>query len=153
MKLKTLSFIAGAIALTLTAAPFAVQAQTASTSPLIVAEGAKKGPWQNLNLSDAQKTRIREIRRDTRTKIEGILTPEQKAKLQAESQNGQRGQRRGPGKDFRALNLSTEQKAQIRQIMQSSKQQIDEVLTPEQRQQIQQARQDRANRRQQQKPQ
>lgn len=80
MKLKPLSLVAGAIALTLTATSFAVNAQTASPSPLLVAQTPQKGrgAWKELGLTDAQKTQIQTIRRDSRTKFEAILTPEQK---------------------------------------------------------------------------
>ena len=109
MKLKALSLIAGAIALTLTATSFAVQAQTASSSPLLVAQTPKKqrGPWKNLNLTDAQKAQIQQIERNTRAQIEAVFTPEQKEKLRAafearraQREAGQRptGQRQGLGR-------------------------------------------------------
>ncbi|MBD2388490.1 Spy/CpxP family protein refolding chaperone [Cylindrospermum sp. FACHB-282] len=158
MKLKTLSFIAGAFALGLTAIPFAVEAQTASSSPLLVAQATEKGPWQKLNLTDAQKSKLQAIRQSTRAQIDQILTPEQKAqmeKLKAEYQGqrgqGQRPQQRGEGgkKGFAALNLSEAQKAQIKKIMESSKQQTEAVFTPEQLQQMKQFRENARGRRQQ----
>ncbi|MEH2144218.1 Spy/CpxP family protein refolding chaperone [Nostoc sp.] len=172
MKLKALSLVAGAIALTLTATSFAVDAQTASPSPVLLAQSPQKerGPWKDLNLTDAQKTQIQAIRRDSRTKMEAVLTPEQKAKLEAakqarraewqarkaQGQTGQQqpGQHHGRGKgDFADLNLSEAQKTQIRQIRESEKQQIQAVLTPEQRQKIEQFRQNAPSRRQQGNPQ
>ncbi len=151
MKLKTLSLIAGAIALTLTTIPFAVQAETASSSPLLLAQTPKKerGPWQELGLTDAQKNQIQAIHRNTRAQMEGILTPEQKAKLEAAKQarqaqrqagQGQRqpGERRGSRNKFAELNLTEQQKTQMRQIRESSKQQIQAVLTPEQQAKLKQ---------------
>ncbi len=164
MKLKPLSLVAGAIALTLTATSFAVNAQTASPSPLLLAQKAKGGgAWKELGLTDAQKTQIQAIRRDSRTKFEAVLTPEQKAKLEAAKQarqaqrqagQGQRqaGQRRGKG-GYADLNLTEVQKTQMRQIRQSEKQQIQAVFTPEQRQKIEQYRQNAPSRRQQGNPQ
>jgi periplasmic protein CpxP/Spy len=162
MKLKALSLVAGAIALTLTATSFAVVAQTASPSPVLVAQTPQKekGPWQELNLSDTQKSQIQTIRQDSRTKFEAVLTPEQKAKLEAAKQTrqaqrqagqgqNQPGERRGRGKNFADLNLTEAQKTQMRQIRESEKQQIQAILTPEQRQKLEQFRQNMKERRQQ----
>ncbi|MBD2532955.1 P pilus assembly/Cpx signaling pathway, periplasmic inhibitor/zinc-resistance associated protein [Nostoc flagelliforme FACHB-838] len=173
MKLKALSLVAGAftkcapcaLALTLSATSFAVHAQTASPSPVLLAQTPQrqKGPWKDLNLTDAQKTQIQTIRRDSRAKFEAVLTPEQKVKLEAAKQarqaqrqagQGQRqpGQRRGKG-DFADLNLSETQKTQMRQIRESEKQQIQAVFTPEQLQKLEQFRQNAPSRRQQGNPQ
>jgi periplasmic protein CpxP/Spy len=158
MKLKTLSLLAGAIALTLTVAPIAVQAQTTS-SPMLITEGGKKVPWKSLGLTDKQKADIQTIHRSTRTQIEGILTQEQKDKLkaafaarQAQSPGGQQGPRQrgqGPWKD---LNLTEQQKAQIKQIRDSSKQQIQAILTPEQQAKLKQLHEQARSRRQQRNP-
>ncbi|MCF2151235.1 P pilus assembly/Cpx signaling pathway, periplasmic inhibitor/zinc-resistance associated protein [Desmonostoc muscorum LEGE 12446] len=166
MKLKTLSLIAGAIALSLTATSFAVVAQTASPSPLLLAQTPQKpkGPWAELGLSDAQKSQIQAIRRDSRAKYEAVFTPEQKAKLetarqarQTQRQAGQGqqqpGQSRGVWKKFADLNLTEAQKTQMRQIRESEKQQIQAVLTPEQRQKLEQFQQNMKQRRQQRNPQ
>lgn len=153
MKLKALSLLAGAIALTLTATPLAVKAQTQSSSPLVVAQAKEKGPWQSLGLTDAQKNQIQQIRRNTRTQIEGVLTQEQKDKLRAayEARQAQRqaGQRPRMGKNFAELNLTEAQKTRIRQISESSKRQIEAVLTPEQQEKIRQFRENARQRRQQ----
>ena len=177
MKLKALSLIAGAftkcapcaLALTLSATSFAVTAQTASPSPLLLAQTPQKerGPWKELNLTDAQKTQIQAIRRDSRIKFEAVLTPEQKAKLEAAKQarraewqarkaqgqtQGQAGQRQRKD-NFAELNLTEAQKTQMRQIRESEKQQIQAVLTPEQRQKLKQFRKNAPSRRQQGNPQ
>jgi periplasmic protein CpxP/Spy len=162
MKLKTLSLIAGAftkcapcaLALTLTSIPFAVQAEPTSSSPLLVAQVPKKGPWQELGLTDAQKNQIQAIRQNTRTQIEGILTPEQKAKLEATKQERQAQRQAGQGQQqagqrqrsrnkFADLNLTEQQKTQMRQIWESSKQQMQAVLTPEQQAKLKQLQENR----------
>lgn len=166
MKLKSLSLIAGAIVLTLTAAPFVAQAQNTSPSSLpgVETRNKERGPWEKLNLSEQQKNQIAEIRRNTRTQIEGILTPEQLAQFKAKKQGfeqrrqqrlsqgerpqGQRPQGKRPGGPFADLNLNADQQAKIKQIMESSKQQIEQVLTAEQREQIQKFRENRQSRRQ-----
>ncbi|MFM7560979.1 Spy/CpxP family protein refolding chaperone [Cylindrospermopsis raciborskii] len=119
----------------------------------------KRNSFQRLNLTSEQQAKIRDIRRDTHSKIEGVLTPEQKIKFQAavkqreteypnpsESKPRYYG-RRGQGLSvLRSLGLTKEQKNQIREIRASSRQQIQSVLTPEQRSQWQQFQQ--RNRRQ-----
>lgn len=164
MKLKSLSLIAGAVALTLTTTSFAVKAQTSSASPLLLAQAQQQGPrqgkkafWSELGLTQAQQTRLREIRQNTRTQIEGVLTQEQKDQLRAaaearrtQRQAGQPGQRLGrQGRGFASLNLTEDQKNRIRAIKESSKQQMEAVLTSEQRTKIQQFRQNMQQRRQQ----
>ncbi|MBD2194770.1 MULTISPECIES: Spy/CpxP family protein refolding chaperone [Calothrix] len=167
MKAQKLSLIAGAIALTLTAIPFTAQAQRAGGSHFKVSQATnqqtpRKGGWDQLGLTDTQKTQIQAIKRDTRNQIEQIvlsrvnLTQEQRDKLnelkaqrdqnqQAPRQRGERGKKGA----FAALNLTEEQKtqlkqvmqsAEVRQIMESSQQKIQALLTPEQRQKMQQFR-------------
>jgi periplasmic protein CpxP/Spy len=162
MKLKSLSLIAGAIALTLTATSFAVNAQTASSLPLLVAQTPEKerGPWQNLGLTDAQKAQMKEIGRNTRAQIEALLTPEQKEKLQAamqarqaQRQAGQRQAGQRPRKDFADLNLTDAQKTQMRQIRESSKKQMQAILTPEQQEKFKQFEENMRQRRHQGDPQ
>jgi Spy/CpxP family protein refolding chaperone len=168
MKLKTLSLIAGTLALTLIATPFAVQAeQNNPSSPQPGKEWQKKGQFQKLNLTPEQKAKMKEIGRSTRAQIEAVLTPEQKTKLQAamaerkaqrqaqrQQGQGERQERRGKkGNIFASLNLTETQKNQIKQIRESSKQQMQAVLTPEQQAQMKQMRENMRSRRQQDKPQ
>ncbi len=148
MKLKKLSLIAGAVALSLTAVPFAVQAQTTS-SPFLVAQVPQgKGSFQNLGLTDTQKAQIAEIRRNTKAKMDAVLTPQQREQLANAKKDRQAN--RQDRRNFKAsLNLTEDQKAQMRQIMESQKSQIDAVLTPEQRQKLQEMRANKPSRRQQ----
>ena len=120
MKLKTLSLIAGTLALTLIATPFAVQAEQNPSSPQPGKEWQKKGQFQKLNLTPEQKAKMKEIGRSTRAQIEAVLTPEQKTKLQAamaerkaqhqaQRQQGQGERQEGRGKKgdiFASLNLT-----------------------------------------------
>jgi Spy/CpxP family protein refolding chaperone len=163
MKLKTLSLIAGTLALTLIATPFAVQAEQNPSSPQPGKEWQKKGQFQKLNLTPEQKAKMKETGRSTRAQIEAVLTPEQKTKLQAamaerkaqhqaQRQQGQ-GERGKKGDIFASLNLTETQKNQIKQIRESSKQQMQAVLTPEQQAQMKQMRENMRSRRQQDKPQ
>jgi protein CpxP len=162
MKVKTLSFLAAAFALSLTATPFVAQAQQTSPSGQPGKEFAQKGAWQKLGLTDAQKTRLKEIRSNTRAEMDKVLTTEQKEQLKAAMQarkeqrsQGQGGEGRGQWKKNGGanLNLTADQKARMREIKELSKRQIDEVLTPAQREQLKQMSAERASRRQQRNPQ
>lgn len=157
MQLKSFSLFASAIALTLSAAatPFTFPAPAAA-SPFMVAQAETKGPWASLGLTDEQKAQIQAIRRNTRTQMEAVFTPEQKAKLEAarqarqerrsQRQAGERPQRGERfGKKFAELNLTDDQKARLRSIREDSKKQIEAVLTPEQKAKLQEIQ---ANRRQ-----
>ncbi len=137
--IKKLSFLAGAIALTLTAIPFAAQAQFNSSEPIVVAQRQKRGGWKNkLNLSEEQKAKMQEIKQNARTEMEKILTREQLDKLEAAKASGQK--KRGV---WRTLNLTEDQKAQIKKIRENKKAQFQAILTDEQKAQMQEMRQNR----------
>lgn len=166
MKLKKLSLLAGTLALTLIATPFAVQAQSNPPLPQPGQELPERGPFKHLNLTSEQKAKMKEIQTNTRAQIDAILTTEQKNQLKtamekrkAQRQQGPQGQeqrREGRGKKgdiFASLNLTETQKKQIKQIKESSKQQINAVLTPQQQAQMQQRREEMSSRRQQRNPQ
>jgi Spy/CpxP family protein refolding chaperone len=168
MKLKKLSLLAGTLALTLIATPFAVQAQNNSPLPQPGQELQQRGPFKHLNLTSEQKAKIKEIQTNTRAQIQAVLTTEQKNQLktamekrkaerqQGQGQQGQEQRREGRGKKgdiFASLNLTETQKKQIKQIKESSKQQINAVLTPQQQAQMQQRREEMSSRRQQRNPQ
>jgi len=91
----------------------------------------------DLNLTLEQRQRIQQIRQHARAQIQAVLTPEQRQQLsQWRTQN--REQRRTIMKN---LNLTEAQKVQIRQIHAHTRQQIQAILTPEQRQKIEARRQ------------
>ncbi|MUH00155.1 P pilus assembly/Cpx signaling pathway, periplasmic inhibitor/zinc-resistance associated protein [Scytonema sp. UIC 10036] len=151
MKFKNLSLVAGAIALTLTATSWAVNAETISSSPFLIAQEQSRemrGPWQKLGLTDAQKTQLQEIRRNTREEIDRVLTEEQRAQLNnaMQNQNGKRGGWRGI---MNSLNLSEAQKTQIREIKRSQKTKMEAILTPEQKAQLDEIKNQMRARRQQ----
>ena len=133
MQLKKISFIAGAIALSLAVIPFPVKAETNSLSPQIVAQVPQRAVRERLGLTEAQKAQLAEIRQNTRAEIQNILTPQQQEQFQTITSNIDRSM-----EAFRALNLSDEQKSQVGNILQSKKSQLEEIITPEQRQQLRQ---------------
>ena len=137
MQLKFMPMLVGAIALTVATTPLAVKAEPALRSPLAQAQAQEPHGFQRLGLTQEQKTKMAQIRQNTRSQIEAILTPQQREQFQAAMQDSRPNKRQA----FAALNLTPEQKAQMRQIRQSAKSQFEAVLTPEQRQQLQQSRQ------------
>ncbi len=67
-------------------------------------------------MTDAQKAQLSEICNNTRAEIEKVLTPKQRTQWETAKQNPQ-ARRSG----FKALNLSSDQRAQIKKIRETSK--------------------------------
>lgn len=140
MNWKIALLVPGAIALSFAVAPAlpGISAPAGTTIAQAQNRGAK------LNLSADQKAKLKQIRESTQSRISAILTPEQRQQLetlkqqrQTQRQSGQPGAGRQKGdRAMAALNLSDDQKAQISAIRQQAKQEMDAVLTPEQRQQM-----------------
>jgi protein CpxP len=96
-----------------------------------------RGPEQALaalNLSPEQQSQIDQIRTNTRSQIEAVLTEEQRSTFQSNAGEGNFRQA------FRALNLSDEQRTEIHSIMDASRESVGNVLTEEQKQQLQENR-------------
>ncbi len=130
MKNKLFLLLPGAIALLISAAPV-LTAHAQSSAP--TAPRVAQRMQNRLNLTADQKARLKTIRDNVRQQMEGVLTPEQRTKLQAD-----RGQGMKRGQGLKSLNLSDDQKARIKQIRENARSQMDSVLTPEQRSQMQQ---------------
>lgn len=150
MQLKKLSILASVVVIGLSATPFAVKAEAHKSNSLLVAqEQPAKAPRERfgdkLGLNDSQKAQIEAIMKDTRAKMDAVLTPEQRALKESARQNRQAGQRG----ERKPLNLTQDQKNQIKQIRESSKSQIQSILTPEQKQKWEQMRQQKRSYRQQ----
>ncbi|OCR00804.1 hypothetical protein BCD67_24035 [Oscillatoriales cyanobacterium USR001] len=92
--------------------------------------GGEKAKSNRLNLTDAQKAQIKQIRESSRQQMDAILTPEQKEQLRTARQQKQKPN----------LNLSEDQKAKLKALRENSKAQIDAILTPEQKQKRQEMR-------------
>lgn len=85
-----------------------------------------------LKLTSEQKTKIKEIQENYRSKIENILTNDQKNQLKAAREQGQE-----PRTLMQSLNLTDNQKQQLKTLRQSQRQELENVLTDEQKQQLQ----------------
>ncbi|HBB31878.1 MAG TPA: hypothetical protein DDZ80_26365 [Cyanobacteria bacterium UBA8803] len=134
MKIKLLPLLAGIAAMALTAIPMIVKAQPAN---LPVLPGLQE-VISNLNLTEEQQAQFAQIRSETQAKLENVLTAQQKNTLQAAIAQGK------PLRQAMAsLNLTPEQKTEIRSILQSARQQGRDIVTEEQRQQLRQEMQSR----------
>jgi protein CpxP len=153
MKSKLLTLFAGAVTLSLSVA--SVVPVFAQSTTLAQQQGHHRHYKNRLNLTADQQAQIKKIRQDEQTAINNILTTDQKAQLKAERQarRGQARDQKQPGMHrdpFASLNLTPDQRSRIEAVHQTAKQQIDAVLTSEQRQQKQQFRQQHQQRQQQQ---
>ncbi|MGB3293035.1 MAG: hypothetical protein WBB01_08620 [Phormidesmis sp.] len=118
LNLKTISF--GILTAALLTAPFALMKAADADDA-----GGRRGPnFEQLNLTEAQSSQVEAIRTEARSQIEAVLTPEQRATFDSESERG----------GMRSLDLTDEQRSQIRAIRDSSREQINAILTDEQRQ-------------------
>lgn len=137
MKFKNLSLIAGAIALSLTAVPFKVKAETTSTAPLQLAQRQPTKPNQGgIELTPQQQTQIEQIRGNVRKEIEQVLTKEQRTQIQTAMQSGKSGR-----EAFAGLTFTPKQQSQLQQIMISSQQKMEAVLTSDQKAELARLRQ------------
>lgn len=130
----------GTIALIMAATPvLAAHARPANQ----LAQAQKQERANKLNLTDAQKQAMKSIREATQNDIiNNVLNETQRNQYQTAVQGGEK-----PWKAMRSLNLSQEQKTQIRDKMRAARERINqEVLTQAQRDQIQQMRQQRGSR-------
>jgi periplasmic protein CpxP/Spy len=131
MKLKNLSLVAAAIALSFTPMVFGAEAQANSSSNSIIAQGQKPEAKRGIQLTEGQKKKINAIRTETRTKIEGIFTDQQKQQLQAAIESGQ-----SPRDAFGALKLTSKQQQDIQEVLAYSNKKMEAVLTDEQKRQL-----------------
>ena len=114
MKIKLLPVLATIAAMSAIATPMIIHAQP----PLQLAqEMGPPGPppLENLNLSAEQKSQLDQIRANTDSQIEGILSADQKQQFQRIQQLRQQLQAA-----MRELNLSQQQREQMRSIHQSA---------------------------------
>lgn len=126
MNIKTILLLPSVLALTLAAVPFMPAFAQNQTSPN-QSDPAKRG-MDRLNLTDAQKTQMQQIKQTTKAEVaaylksQGITIPE--------------GQK--PREAMRSLNDT--QKAQLKAIYQRGKDQVQALLTDDQKAMMQQRR-------------
>ncbi len=139
---KALAIACVTVAVGVVTVPNLVSAQnSAQDTTSRVKENKRGNGWKKLNLTDAQKEQMKNIRKNAKTQRQNVLTPEQRAKLE---QARQSGDRKGVRKN---LNLTDAQKQQMRAIGQTTKDQVKAILTPAQQQQLDQMKQERQSNR------
>lgn len=148
MKLKLMPIMMGAITLTgslgaiafpLGATSFAANTQNTSSRQLVAqAQGQgqrqrKQDRFAALNLTQAQKDQIAQIRKESREQMKGIISQDQRDKYKSAIEAGKTRQEAKA-----AMNITDAQKAQMKSMKQATKAKIDALLTTEQRTQLQQ---------------
>ncbi len=153
--MKISRLVSGVLIGILASAPLLPAIAQPASPPVVRPEGKRN----KLNLTEAQREQMRQIRDWTRSQIDQVLTADQKQQLQAareqNKQQLQQGQRPGKGQGqgrqkLNTLNLTDAQKERIRAIRQEARQRQEALLTPEQRQQAESQRQEWQRRRQEQ---
>ena len=109
-------------------------ASNSSSAPTAIAQVSEK--ISDLNLTDAQKAQMKQIREQTQAKIVALLSSDQQKQFKATNQ----GRHESPMKGLRSLNLSAEQKQQVKEILNTQRQQFQAILTPEQQAKMKQHR-------------
>lgn len=144
MKFKNLSLIAGAIALTLTAVPFSVKAETTNSAPIQLAQNPPAKPDAQrgiqIKLTPKQQTEFRKIDNGIRDQVKKVMTPQQLQQIQTAMESGKSGR-----EAFAAVNFTPEQQAQLQKIFITSQQQKEALLTADQQAQLARLRQPNAN--------
>ena len=153
MKRQLFAFVAGAILLVSPALSKMVMAQNTATPTRTERSAEWKQLRQSLNLTEAQKTALKEISKNAQIKMDSILTGDQlaqrKAAREAYKASGKKGDRSMGRKamgGLKALNLTADQKESMKKVRQEVKDQMQAVYTPEQKAIIQKFRDSRPRR-------
>jgi periplasmic protein CpxP/Spy len=122
------------LAIAISAPAFAANSYLSHNAvPRKIASGEMGNRTNYLNLTPAQRGRMKQLRAATRSQVEAVLTPAQRQQLsQLQTQRQARRQAGGMG----MMNLSTDQKAKIKAIRESNRSQLQAILTPAQQAQL-----------------
>jgi periplasmic protein CpxP/Spy len=119
LKHRLITVFAGAVMLLSPLAASTVHAQT----PIL----------SGVEITQEQDAKLAQIRSQTRSQIQAVLTPDQISQFKTALEQNQ-----GLRKAIASMNLSADQKTQLRSIFQSTRTQLTSTFTPEQRQQLRQ---------------
>lgn len=86
---------------------------------------------QGINLTSQQQAQLVQIRTQTRSQMQQILSAEQRNQFKSALEQGL-----GLQQAIAAMNLTPTQQTQVREVLQNSRKQMSSVLTPEQKQQL-----------------
>jgi Spy/CpxP family protein refolding chaperone len=141
MKVKNLSLLVSATILALSFAP-ALPSMAQSSDPGQAAP-TRVRKANKLNLTEQQKTEMKRIRETGKVNMERYLGSIGKLdQFKAGIAAGQK-----PREVMQSLNLTDAQKQELRNIMEQSRREAENVLTEEQKQQLRQSREGRQSRR------
>lgn len=119
------TFVAGLVGVVMATTPMTALAQSA-TSP------AEFFPvLENVNFSSEQQSQLTQLRQQTRSQLETIVSSEQRQRFRQALTRGD-----GLWAAISVMQLSPDQRGQVRQVLRSSRQQLASIVTPAQRQQI-----------------
>jgi periplasmic protein CpxP/Spy len=127
---QLLSVAAGAMLLS-TPVLMSTQAQAAPSGDRTEKSAQWKQFRKELNLTEAQKAQLKQIRTETRAQMEGILTDSQKAQIKTMKESRGQGDRQKGG--WKQLGLTENQKNQLKKIREEAKAKSDLIFTPEQK--------------------
>ncbi len=141
MKFKFISVLILTIAAVTTTAS-AIQAQFPPNQGQFPVREQGEPDFKELNLTEEQKGKLKEVQEETHASIEGILTDEQQDNLKQAVEAGKK-----PPEAMQSINLSDEQKQKMEEVMESQKQKLFEILTPEQQKKLRDRMEKKHNRR------
>jgi Spy/CpxP family protein refolding chaperone len=141
MKIKLMPMLAAVMAISAVATPLTLKAQPIHGQPLLAQAQQHPGKRAQLNLTDAQKSQLRQIEIDIQNQMQSVLTAEQREKLKTLRQQNSQGNRQARRDVMSQLNLSEAQQAKIQELRKAQQARMDAVFTPEQKQQLQQMHQ------------
>jgi len=121
------TLIAGLVGFMVTATPITTLAQSAHTPAGFFPA------LENVTFSSDQQSQLTQLRQQTRSELETIVSSEQRQQFRQSLSQGN-----GLWAAISAMQLSPDQTGQVRQVLQSKRQQLARIVTPAQRQQIMQ---------------
>ncbi len=133
MNLKKLFLLAGAIAVAFSVTPLAANAQVNSNAPQRVSQARPTPP--DLKLSQQQISKINQIRSNTRTQIQNVLTDKQRLQIKTDLEKGKK-----PQEVFGSINFNQQQQNQLRRIIVTSQKEMEDVLNDKQKKILEQWR-------------
>jgi len=125
MKVRLMPLLVSGMMISMTAFPVNAQANPSSTANTFPA-------LAEVQLTPSQQTELEALREETLSQLAILLSPAQQAQLEGAVSQGD-----SLKSAVRSLDLSFKKKRQMRGILQDMRSEIDKILTPEQKQQLQ----------------
>ncbi|MEC4818527.1 MAG: hypothetical protein SAK29_35435 [Scytonema sp. PMC 1069.18] len=130
-KFKTIQLFTGVLSIFIISTPVVLRAQQLPNLPSPNVPVEWFPALAEVELSLQQKSQLEDIRKNTRSQVESILTLPQQNQFQTALLEGN-----SFFAAVKAMNLSPKQQRQLRKVMESTRSQVVSTLTLQQRQQI-----------------